>query len=163
LARGQAEMRGLRSELQELQSRLDRVSTDNGEATAEITRLKALLNDAVTERQIAEQRLAVLKEESEVDKKNLSAVSTNLSQLSLQQTSEQIQLDIQKQECEDLHAEVEALNARIRELLPYERLHRVTDARSRKDAAPQANGIIAETARPAARRVPRRNMRANGG
>ncbi|MDG4897175.1 hypothetical protein P9272_26775 [Mesorhizobium sp. WSM4976] len=163
LARSQAEMRGLRAEIQELQSRLDRVSAENGEATAEITRLKAQMNDAVTERQIAEERLAVLREESEADKKNLSVVSTNLSQLSLQQASEQIQLDIQKQECEDLHAEVEALNARIRELLPYERLHRVTDARSRKDAAPQANGIIAEAARPAARRVPRRNLRATAG
>ncbi|TPN97193.1 hypothetical protein [Mesorhizobium sp. B1-1-5] len=163
LARSQAEMRGLRAEIQELQSRLDKVSTDNGEATAEITRLKAQLNDAVTERQIAEKRLAVLKDESEADKKNLSEVSTNFSRLSLQQASEQIQLDIQKQECEDLHAEVEALNARIRELLPYERLHRVTDARSRKDAAPQTNGIIAEAARPVARRVSRRNMRANGG
>lgn len=163
LARGQAEMRGLRAEIQELQSRMDQVSIDNGEATAEITRLKTQLNDAVTERQIAQERLAVLKDESEADKRNLSAVSTNLSQLSLQQASEQIQLDIQKQECEDLRAEVEALNARIRELLPYERLHRVTDARSRKDAVPQANGIIAEAARPAARRVPRRNIRANGG
>ncbi|RWM13942.1 MAG: hypothetical protein EOR72_17885 [Mesorhizobium sp.] len=163
LARSQAEMRGLRAEIQEFQSRLDRVSAENGEATAEITRLKAQMNDAVTERQIAEERLAVLREESEADKKNLSVVSTNLSQLSLQQASEQIQLDIQKQECEDLHAEVEALNARIRELLPYERLHRVTDARSRKDAAPQANGIIAEAARPAARRVPRRNLRATAG
>ncbi|MDX8534688.1 hypothetical protein RFM41_27015 [Mesorhizobium sp. VK25A] len=163
LARSQAEMRGLRAEIQELQSRLDHVSTDHSEATAEITRLKGQLNDAVTERQIAEERLAVLRDESEADKKNLSVVNTNLSQLSLQQASEQIQLDIQKQECEDLRAEVEALNARIRELLPYERLHRVTDARSRKDAAPQANGIIAETVRPAARRVPRRNMRANGG
>jgi chromosome segregation ATPase len=162
LARSQAEMRGLRAEIQELQSRLDQVSTDNGEATAEITRLKAQLSDAVTERQIAEERLAVLKNESDADKKNLSVVTTNLSQLSLQQASEQIQLDIQKQECEDLRAEVEALNVRIRELLPYERLHRVTDARSRKDAAPQTNGIIAETVRPAARRVPRRNMRANG-
>ncbi|TPI50551.1 hypothetical protein FJ417_29865 [Mesorhizobium sp. B3-1-7] len=162
LARGQAEMRGLRAEIQELQSRLDHVSADNGEATAEIARLRAQLNDAVTERQIAEERLAVLKDESETDKKNLSAVSTNLSQLSLQQASEQIQLDIQKQECEDLHAEVEALNARIRELLPYERLHRVTDARSRKDAPPQANGIIAEAGRATARRVARRNMRANG-
>lgn len=161
LARGQAEMRGLRAEIQELRSRLDQVSTDNGEAMAEVTRLKAQLSDAVTERQIAEERLAVLKVESEADKKNLSVVSTNLSQLSLQQASEQIQLDIQKQECEDLHAEVEALNARIRELLPYERLHRVTDARSRKDAVPPANGIIAEAARPAPRRVPRRNLRAN--
>ncbi|PBC11236.1 hypothetical protein [Mesorhizobium sp. WSM3859] len=163
LARAQAEMRGLRSEIQELQSRLDQATTTNGESSAEIVRLKAELNDAVTERQIAQERLAVLKEESEADKKSLSVVNTNLSQLSLQQASEQIQLDIQKQECEDLRAEVEALNARIRELLPYERLHRVTDARSRKDAAPQANGIIAETARPAARRVPRRNLRLNAG
>ncbi|MBZ9734152.1 hypothetical protein LB534_07400 [Mesorhizobium sp. CA18] len=163
LARSHAEMRGLRAEIQELQSRLDKVSTDNGEATDEITRLKAQLNDAVTERQIAEKRLAVLKDESEADKKNLSEVSTNFSRLSLQQASEQIQLDIQKQECEDLRAEVEALNARIRELLPYERLHRVTDARSRMDAAPQTNAIIAEAARPVARRVSRRNMRANGG
>ncbi|MBZ9867683.1 hypothetical protein LB515_20100 [Mesorhizobium sp. CA15] len=163
LARSHAEMRGLRAEIQDLQSRLDKVSTDNGEATAEITSLKAQLNDAVTERQIAEKRLAVLKDESEADKKNLSEVSTNFSRLSLQQASEQIQLDIQKQECEDLRAEVEALNARIRELLPYERLHRVTDARSRMDAAPQTNGIIAEAARPVARRVSRRNMRANGG
>lgn len=161
LARSQAEMRGLRAEIQDLQSRLDKVSSDHVEATAEVTRLKAQLGDAVTERQIAEERLAVLKEESEADKKSLSVVSTNLSQLSLQQASEQIQLDIQKQECEDLRAEIDALNARIRELLPYERLHRVTDARSRKDAAPQANGLIAETARPVARRVPRRNLRVN--
>ncbi|RAZ84145.1 hypothetical protein DPM33_31970 [Mesorhizobium hawassense] len=162
LARGQAEMRGLRAEIQELQSRLDKVTTDNGEAAAEIVSLKAQLNDTVTERQIAEERLAVLKEESEIDKKNLSAVTTNLSQLSLQQASEQIQLDIQKQECEDLRAEIETLNARIKELLPYERLHRVTDARSRKDAAPPVNGIIAEAARPAPRRVPRRNLRTAG-
>jgi chromosome segregation ATPase len=161
LARSQAELRGLRSEIQELQSRLDEASNDKTEAATETTRLKAQLNDAVTERQIAEERLAVLRNESEIDKKNLSAVSTNLSQLSLQQASEQIQLDIQKQECEDLRAEIETLNARIKELLPYERLHRVTDARSRKDVAPAINGVIAETARPIARRAARRNMRAN--
>ncbi|AZO31103.1 MULTISPECIES: hypothetical protein [Mesorhizobium] len=163
LARSQAELRGLRSEIQELQSRLEQASNDKTEAFAETTRLKAQLNDAVTERQIAEERLAVLRNESEVDKKNLSVASTNLSQLSLQQASEQIQLDIQKQECEDLRAEIVALNARIQELLPYERLHRVTDARSRKDVAPVTNGIIAEAARPTARRNSRRNMRANAG
>ncbi|KUM24957.1 hypothetical protein AU467_28405 [Mesorhizobium loti] len=163
LARSQAELRGLRSEIQELQSRLEQASNDKSEASAEMTRLRAQLNDAVTERQIAEERLAVLRNENEVDKKNLSVVSTNLSQLSLQQASEQIQLDIQKQECEDLRAEIVTLNARIQELLPYERLHRVTDARSRKDVAPVTNGIIAEAARPTARRNSRRNMRANAG
>ncbi|TGP21828.1 MULTISPECIES: hypothetical protein [unclassified Mesorhizobium] len=161
LARSQAELRGLRSEIQELQSRLEQASNDKTEAAADTMRLKARLNDAETERQIAEERLAVLRNESEIDKKNLSVVSTNLSQLSLQQASEQIQLDIQKQECEDLRAEIATLNARIKELLPYERLHRVTDARARKDVVPVTNGIIAEAARPTARRNSRRNMRAN--
>ncbi|RWA69706.1 hypothetical protein EN836_30915 [Mesorhizobium sp. M1C.F.Ca.ET.193.01.1.1] len=163
LARSQAELRGLRSEIQDLQSRLEQASNDKTEAAAETIRLKARLNDAETERQIAEERLAVLRDESEAAKKNLSVVSTNLSQLSLQQASEQIQLDIQKQECEDLRAEIVTLNARIQELLPYERLHRVTDARSRKDVMPATNGIIAEAARPTARRNSRRNMRANAG
>lgn len=161
LARSQAELRGLRSEIQELQSRLEQASNDKTEAAADTMRLKARLNDAETERQIAEERLAVLRNESEIDKKNLSVISTNLSQLSLQQASEQIQLDIQKQECEDLRAEIATLNARIKELLPYERLHRVTDARARKDVVPVTNGIIAEAARPTARRNSRRNMRAN--
>ncbi|RRH95960.1 hypothetical protein EH240_23420 [Mesorhizobium tamadayense] len=162
LARSQAELRGLRSEIQELQSRLEQASNDKTEAAAETIRLKARLNDAETERQIAEERLAVLRNESEIDKKNLSVVSTNLSQLSLQQASEQIQLDIQKQECEDLRAEIATLNARIKELLPYERLHRVTDARARKDVAAVTNGIIAEAARPTPRRNSRRTLRANG-
>lgn len=162
LARSQAELRGLRSEIQELQARLEHASNDKTEAAAEMTRLKTQLNDAVTERQIAEERLVVLRNESEMDKKNLSLVSTNLSQLSLQQASEQIQLDIQKQECEDLRAEIETLNARIKELLPYERLHRVTDARARQDIAPITNGHVpnghlVEPVRPIARR--RRNIR----
>ncbi|TKB06978.1 MAG: hypothetical protein E5V75_34305 [Mesorhizobium sp.] len=163
LARSHAENRGLRSEIQELQTRLEQASNDQSEASTEMTRLKVQLNDAVTERQIAEERLAVLKNESEIDKKNLSVASANLSQLTLQQASDQIQLDIQKQECEDLRAEIVTLNARIKELLPYERLHRVTDARSRSDVAPPANGIIAEVARPTARRTPRRNLRLNAG
>ncbi|SFO67588.1 hypothetical protein SAMN03159463_02640 [Mesorhizobium sp. NFR06] len=162
-ARSQAELRGLRSEIQELQSRLERASNDKTEAVAEMTRLRTQLSDAVTERQVAEERLTVLRNENEMDRKNLSSVSANLSQLSLQQASEQIQLDIQRQECEDLRAEIVTLNARIKELLPYERLHRVTDARARQDVAPAANGHVAnghivEPARPTARR--RRKLRA---
>ncbi|MEW6629352.1 MAG: hypothetical protein AB1440_00630 [Pseudomonadota bacterium] len=163
LARSQAEARGLHSEIQELRSLLAQASDDKTEGAAEIAGLKVELNDAITERRIVEERLAVLKHESEVDKKNLSAVSTNLSQLTLQQASEQIQFDVQKQECEDLRDEVEALNARIKELLPYERLQRVTDARSRNDGAVATNGLITEAARSTGRRSSRRNLRANAG
>ncbi|TPN76029.1 hypothetical protein FJ987_14595 [Mesorhizobium sp. CU2] len=164
LARNNAEMLGLRSEIQGLQSRLEKASSDSSDTAAEIAALRAQMNDAVTDRQIAEERLDALRNESEADKKNLSAVSTNLSELSLQLASDQIQLDIQKQECEDLRAEIVTLNERIKELLPYERLHRVTDARSRKDAVPPTNGHVVDAApRVTARRTSRRHMRANAG
>ncbi|WP_296736435.1 hypothetical protein [Mesorhizobium sp.] len=161
LARFQAEARGLHAEIEELRSQLAQVSDDRNGATAEIAGLKLQLSDAMTERRIAEERFAVLKHESEVDKRNLSVVSTNLSQLSLQQASEQIQFDVQRQECEDLRAEVEALNARIKELLPYERLQRVTDARSRNEVAVATNGLIKEAVRTTGRRSSRRNLRVN--
>ncbi|UCI06670.1 hypothetical protein [Mesorhizobium sp. B1-1-8] len=159
-ARRQSEMRGLRSEIQDLQARLELASNENSEVSVEMARLKVQLNDAVTERQIAEERLAVLKNENEADKRNLSAASANLSQLSLLQASEQIQLDVQKQECEDLRAEIVTLNARIKELLPYERLHRVTNARSRNDVVAAANGVVADPSRGTNRRTARRNLRA---
>ncbi|TIN96031.1 MAG: hypothetical protein E5Y06_09260, partial [Mesorhizobium sp.] len=161
-ARAHAEMRGLRSEIEELRSRLEKETNNSSETSAEITLLRSQVNDFATERRIAEERLVALKTESEGDKKNLSAVSTNLSELSLQLASDQIQLDIQRQECEDLRAEIVTLDARIKELLPYERLHRVTDARSRKDAVLPTNGHIVEAA-PRARRTSRRQMRANAG
>ncbi|TIX17644.1 MAG: hypothetical protein E5V41_09570, partial [Mesorhizobium sp.] len=77
LARGQAEMRGLRSEIQDLQARLERAANENGEAASEIARLKAQASDALAEKQIADEKLAVLRSESESDKMNLSAVNAN--------------------------------------------------------------------------------------
>ena len=82
----------------------------------------------MAEKLVADERLAALTKDTETDKFNLSKVTANFSQLSLQQASDQIQLDIRLQECEDLRAEIASVNARISELLPYERLHRVTNA-----------------------------------
>ena len=84
-----------------------------------MSKLKVQLDDAVAEKQVADEKLAALKREAKTDKQNLSAASANISQLSLQQASEQMQLDIHKQECEDLRTEIAALNDRIKELLPY--------------------------------------------
>jgi len=168
--RAQAEMSGLRAEIQGLQSRLELAANENGEAAGEVARLKTELSDAMAEKQVADERLTALMNESENDKINLSTVSADLSQLTLQQASEQIQLDIQKQECEDLRAEIASLNARIQELLPYERLHRVTEARARDDAASarprddavvvEIKGVVAEKARATHRRRAHRNLRA---
>lgn len=160
LQRSLAEMSGLRSEIQGLQSRLQLASHENSEAAGEIASLKAQWSDAVAEKQIAEQKLSALIKENEHDKMNLSTVSANLSQLSLQQASEQIQHDVQRQECEDLRAEVAMLNARVKELLPYERLHKVTNARSREDTVVEIAGVVAEKARATSRRRVRPSLRA---
>lgn len=160
LARSETEMRGLRSEIQELQSRLESASNENSEATGEIARLKTELNDTLAEKKIADERLSALADENDSDKANLSKVNANLSQLMLQQASEQIQLDVQRQECEDLRAEIVSLNARIKELLPYERLHKATNGRPREGSVVEITGVVAEKARAAGRRRARRNLRA---
>ncbi|MER8466114.1 hypothetical protein [Mesorhizobium sp. M1396] len=161
LARGQAEMRGLGSEIQNLQSRLEQASNENSEATSEIARLKTELNDTLAEKKIADERLSALSHENENDRMNLSKVNANLSQLALQQASEQIQFDVQRQECEDLKAEIVSLNARIKELLPYERLHKATSGRQREGGGVvEIAGVMAEKARTTGRRRIRRNLRA---
>ncbi|MER8937855.1 hypothetical protein NKI33_33700, partial [Mesorhizobium opportunistum] len=68
-ARAHAEMRGLRSEIEELRSRLEKETNNSSETSAEITLLRTQVNDFATERRIAEERLVALKTESEGDKK----------------------------------------------------------------------------------------------
>jgi DNA repair exonuclease SbcCD ATPase subunit len=158
VTRGLAEMRGLRSEIQGLQSRLELAANEHGEASNEIAKLKVQLSDVAAEKHVADERLAALMKENEKDKMNLSTASANISQLSLQQATEQMQLDIHKQECEDLRAEIASLNARIEELLPFERLYRVTKARQRdavnvNGAADVTTGVVAEATRTASRRA----------
>lgn len=160
LTRNHLEMDGLRSEIQNLQSRLELASNESSAAAAEMATLRAQWSDAMAEKQVADEKLSALMKESESDKMNLSAVNANYSQLSLQQASEQMQYDVQRQECEDLRAEVASLNARIKELLPYERLHRVTNAKPREGVVVEINGVVAEAARATNRRRARRNLRA---
>lgn len=143
--RSHAEMRGLRSEIQSLQSRLELAANERGEAMSESAKLKVQLSDALAEKHVADEKLSALLKENKNDKMNLLAASANFSQLSLQQASEQIQLDIRKQECEDLRAEIVSLNTRIKELLPYERFYRVAKARQHDagDDVPEVAGLAA--------------------
>ncbi|MET0942259.1 MAG: hypothetical protein ABWY13_12940 [Mesorhizobium sp.] len=62
-----------------------------------------------------------------------------------------MQLDFHKQECENLRAEIESLNAQIKELLPYERLYRMK-ARQREAEGMDVGAVATETARAAGRR-----------
>lgn len=127
-----AAVRGLRSEIQNLHSRLELTSSANNEASNEIAKLKLQWSEVLAEKQVADERLAALTKEIETDKFNLSKVTANFSQPSLQ-----IQLDIRRQECEDRRAEIASVNARTRELLPYERLHRVTNALQHESGGPR--------------------------
>ena len=128
-ARNLAEVHGLNSEIQSLQTRLNDALDKGNEASSEIARLVAQLGDAVAEKQIAEEKLSAREKENEFDKLKLTAAIEASSKQSLDRASVEMQLDVQRQECEDLRGEVETLNARILELLPYERLHRVVKAR----------------------------------
>lgn len=160
LARNQLETSGLRSEIQSLQSRLELASNESSAASAEAARLKAQWGDAVAEKQVADERLAALMKESESDKMSLSTANADLSQLSLLHASERMELDVQRQECEELRVEVAALNARVKELLPFERLHKVASAKPREGVVVEINGPVAGAARAASRRRTRRNLRA---
>ena len=128
-ARDLAEMRGLSSEIQSLQTRLNDASDKGNEASSEIASLIAQLREAAADKQIADEKLSAREKENEVDKLKLAAAAESSSKQSLDKASLEMQLDVQRQECEDLRGEIEALNARIVELLPYERLHRVAKAR----------------------------------
>jgi len=134
-----AEINGLRSEIHALQSRIAIAADAQNDSADELARLRALFNDTAAEKLLADERMAALAEQHEKVKLDLSAANTNVSQLVLRHETEQIQLDIQRQECEDLKAEIGALNARIKELLPFERLYKVTKAREGGDPA-AANG-----------------------
>ena len=104
--------------------------------------------------------MSALTDENEADKLSLSKANANLSHLALQQASEDIQRDVQRQECEDLRAEIASLNARIKELLPYERLHKATNGKSREGEVVESAAAVAEKARATGRRPIRRNLRA---
>ena len=134
-ARSLAEMRGLHAEVQSLQDRLDQLSNEKSEAAGEIARLKAELSDSHAERAVADEKLSALVAENESYKLSLSTATANISQLSLEQASQLMQLDIHRQECEDLRQEIASLNARIKELLPHERMYRVAKARLRDAGA----------------------------
>lgn len=141
-ARAAAESRGLRSEIQALNARLEFAMKERGDTAEQIARMKVELSDAMAEKHVAVEKLAALMAEAENDKLNLSAASANISQLALQQETEQIQLDIHRQECEDLRGEIATLNARIKELLPFERLYKVTQARQRSAGGPPAEAAM---------------------
>jgi hypothetical protein len=113
----------------------------------------------MAEKQVADERFSVLMKESESDKMNLSRLTADLSQLSVQYASEQMQHAVQRQECEDMRGEIAALGARVKELLPYERLHKVTSAREREGAI-SVGSVTAEPVRPRTRRRSRTSLRA---
>ena len=104
---------------------------------------------------MAEEKVATLRREAQADKQNLSAASADFSQLSLQQASEQMELDIHRQENEALRAEIAQLRERVEMLLPFEQHYRLSNAAEQNDniGAGEAAEDEAEAAPLAARRT----------
>ena len=133
--RNLAETRGLRSEIQNLNSRLEAASAEIVDATDEIARLREALGNAEAEKQIAEKQLALLKGEQDEQKRNLPAAEDG--------EPDPAAIAIQKQESDELRAEILKLAAEIKKLAPYERLYRAEKAKrhsARPSSAAKANG-----------------------
>jgi len=135
--RNLAETRGLRSEIQNLNSRLEAAAAEMVEATDEIARLKEALNSAEAEKQIAEKQLALLKSEQDDQRRPLAAADGDMSKNG-DVSSGQFEADIHKQESDELRAEISKLAAEIKKLAPYERLYRAEKAKRRNSARPSA-------------------------
>ncbi len=137
--RSLAEIRGLKEEIQSLNARLETASTDRAEASDEVARLKAQLDDLGAEKQIAQEMIASLKREGDADKKSLTAANASLSNMNLQQASEQMQIDTDRDggeklqnKIEDLTAQIDKLKGEVKHLKPYERLYR--EAKAKREA-----------------------------
>lgn len=134
--RNLAETRGLRSEIQNLNSRLEAAAAEIVEATDEIARLKEALNDAQSEKQIAEKQLAFLKSEQDDQRRASLAANGDLSGTS--GALDEAVTEMQRQESDELRAEISKLAAEIKKLAPYERLYRAEKAKRRNSARPSA-------------------------
>lgn len=150
-----AEMRGLKAEIQAMQARLDAATRAHADGANEGARLRTQLADAIADKQVAEEKVATLRREAQADKQNLSAASADFSQLSLQQASEQMELDIHRQENEALRAEIAQLRERVEMLLPFEQHYRLSNAAEQNDniGAGEAAEDEAEAAPLSARRT----------
>jgi hypothetical protein len=126
--RMQADIGGLRAAIEGLQARLDATTNEHGEAVSQITSLKGQLKDTISDKQVVDEKLATLMKEYDHERLNLSTATANISQLTLQRETDQIKLDIHRQECDELRAEVAVLSKRILGLLPFERLYKASKA-----------------------------------
>lgn len=152
--RSQAEIRGLKAEIQSLSSRLDIATQEHAEAAAEVARLRGMLDDVTAERQVAQEMLATLKRDSESDRKSLADLAANLSHLTQQRAAEHNQLDAHRGEAEELRLEIDALKAEVQRLLPYERRYRAEGDAAKETAEEEPAAVAAGEDKPARRKAP---------
>jgi hypothetical protein len=99
-----------------MQGRLDATSKAQLRASNELGELKLKLADAVSDRKALEDRLSMLSRDHESDKRALSASVSQTSQLTVQQQSDSILLEVHAQEAEELRREIAAAKATIAKL-----------------------------------------------
>jgi chromosome segregation ATPase len=131
--RNMAEIRGLKEEIQSLNSRLETAAADQAHATEEVGRLKSQLDDMMTERQITQETIATLKRESESERKAAGRGEPARVDMS----------GVEKlhDEIADLTGEITRLKAEVKELQPYQRLYREAKAKLQAANTSEAENV----------------------
>lgn len=139
-----ASIAGFETEIQSLNARLQETAKAIVNKSEQIDTLNSKLNETVSEKRIALEKLQVLQAENARDKQKLSAAFANFSQLTVLQTSEHVMLDIHKHEAEELRREIGGLEATVKRLAPYEKVYQSSKARPGKRPAEQGKREVAK-------------------
>lgn len=120
-----SELQAVRNENQNVQTRFEAASREQANATEELIAIKLKLNDAISEKRVADEKLAAMAKEVEKERREHSSASTKLSEINLERASERVVIESAQQQLKEQQDEVARLKEEIKRLLPYERLYRV--------------------------------------
>ncbi len=120
----QTEIQTVKNENQSLDTRFQAASREQASATEEMIAIKLKLNDAVSERRVAEEKLGALAKEFEDVRREHGETSTRLSELNLERASEHVVVETAQQQLEEQRSEIERLKSDVKRLIPFERLYR---------------------------------------
>ncbi len=123
-SRAQGEIFILKSETENLQSKLRLRDANEKTLQAQISELNQALRNADGAAKRARRELDEKQAELERSKKEIAELNTNLSEINLNYMSDLITLDNQKQQIEQFRQSLQALNQQNQKLAQYQQLYR---------------------------------------
>ncbi len=120
-----ADIQAIRTEFTNLDTRFQATSREQENATEELIGVKLKLNDAVSEKRVAEEKANALARELEEERRQNSETSTKISEINLERASERVVIETAQQQLQEQRTEVSRLQSEVKRLLAFERLYRV--------------------------------------